>query len=588
MLATLAWLQYRAIREVSQASAGQILATLQGALMDFRQGVERELSPVCRQFSSESGLRRSVTLPQIAQQYADWQRRSVHPQLIANVYVWRDVETTAPTLLRLGPGAGHFEPAEWPQNTSQLQNKLRNFTAIIAGASPLKAAGRPVDPGPQADPATADHPERAFSWMIDQGIPMLAYAVQEPSKAGVSKTAWILVQLDRKTLWEQLLPEIARRALRNGDRSADEFAFSDGREDDTIVLSLDGQFGKSGSLEPEASLNIFGMPQMRLKGTHGDTAHASLPMPPNFNPEHFVRIEPIRYPADTADWAILGKSQEGSVEDAVRGLYYRSLATNFGVLLLLIVAIVSLIVSTQKSRQLSQMQMDFVANVSHELRTPLTGIVAAGQNIADGVVQSQEKTVSYGKAIVRQAQHLTELVEQILLFSATQKGRHQYHMEPTPVAELVKGALDRTAGVLTQAGTHMEVKLPLELPLVNVDSKAMTQCLQNLIVNAVKYGGEHPWVGLQASHVVSDDVKEIQIAVADKGVGIEPNQLRLIFEPFYRTPDATAAQIHGSGLGLPLAKSITEAMGGRLTVVSTPNEGSTFTVHLPVASNHSR
>jgi signal transduction histidine kinase len=107
--------------------------------------------------------------------------------------------------------------------------------------------------------------------------------------------------------------------------------------------------------------------------------------------------------------------------------------------------------------------------------------------------------------------------------------------------------------------------------------------LQNLIANAVKYGGESRWIGIRALIADGPDRrKEISITVEDKGIGIGQEELKRIFDPFYRTPAATAAQIHGSGLGLPLAKTIAEAMGGRLTVTSVPRKGSAFTVHLPV------
>jgi signal transduction histidine kinase len=110
--------------------------------------------------------------------------------------------------------------------------------------------------------------------------------------------------------------------------------------------------------------------------------------------------------------------------------------------------------------------------------------------------------------------------------------------------------------------------------------------LQNLIANAVKYGGEQRWLGIRASMEESGQhEKEIRIAVADRGIGIGSDDLKHVFEPFFRSPVATSAQIHGSGLGLPLAKTITEAMGGRLTIESVPEQGSTFTVHLPVG-NH--
>jgi len=103
-----------------------------------------------------------------------------------------------------------------------------------------------------------------------------------------------------------------------------------------------------------------------------------------------------------------------------------------------------------------------------------------------------------------------------------------------------------------------------------------------LITNALKYGSDQRWIGIQA-RLVEHGLrgKEIEISVSDHGIAIESADLPHIFEPFYRSPLVAAAQIHGTGLGLPLAKSIGEAIKGQLTVRSAPGRGSTFTVHLP-------
>jgi len=101
-------------------------------------------------------------------------------------------------------------------------------------------------------------------------------------------------------------------------------------------------------------------------------------------------------------------------------------------------------------------------------------------------------------------------------------------------------------------------------------------------VNAVKYGNRERWIGLSAGiDKRSNDRKELRISVADHGVGISSSDLSQIFEPFYRCPEAIAAQIHGTGLGLSIAKRIAEAFGGRLSVTSEVGVGSVFTVHLP-------
>ena len=574
ILATLAWLQYQSIRQLSQTSAGQMLATLEASLMDFRQGVERELSPVCQQFSIETDLNRRRALLDLENDFVEWRRRSAHPRLVADVYVWRGAGTSRAKLLQVNPGSDRFEAIPWPEDALVLRDKLLGIT---------KTLGNPH--GNHGDATRPDAVAHPFSWFIDQRIGMLAYAIApDPELEYDAPATWVLVRLDRETLWDQVLPEIAQRSFVRDSRALDQFAFAGGTLSKPLVLSMSGNFANA-SAKPDASLNIFGRPQLRLRNDTATTARGPL-LPPaaTGSPEHSIRIEPISEDDDAVAWKILGNAEMGSIDAAVRRLFYRSLATNSGVLLLLTVAIISLVVGTQRARQLSRMQVDFVANVSHELRTPLTGISTAAQNIADGVVQDPNKLVAYGNHILKQSHQLSELVEQILLFSATQKRRHRYLMEPVAVQHLVRSALDRSSAALKNAGTTVDVRLQPELSPVNVDPKAMTQCLHNLITNAVKYGGEARWIGIRAMESGENGDREIRISVEDRGIGISPDQLKLIFEPFYRTPDVTAAQIHGNGVGLPLARNITEAMGGRLTVESKVREGSTFTVHLPAFS----
>jgi signal transduction histidine kinase len=138
---------------------------------------------------------------------------------------------------------------------------------------------------------------------------------------------------------------------------------------------------------------------------------------------------------------------------------------------------------------------------------------------------------------------------------------------------------------LIDAG-HFAVECDIDpkLPQAIADASAISQCLQNLITNALKYGEEQRWLGIRAKvHENGSTGNEIQISVSDRGIGISAADLPHIFEPFYRSPSVRAAQIHGTGLGLPLSQSLAEAMNGRLTVASAPGRGSTFTLHLPSA-----
>jgi signal transduction histidine kinase len=106
--------------------------------------------------------------------------------------------------------------------------------------------------------------------------------------------------------------------------------------------------------------------------------------------------------------------------------------------------------------------------------------------------------------------------------------------------------------------------------------------MQNLISNAIKYDGESRWARISAEVSAGQKGNEVQITVADRGMGISSADLGHIFEPFYRGHEAVAAQIKGSGVGLSLVKQIVEAHGGRISVKSTLGTGSVFTMHLPI------
>jgi signal transduction histidine kinase len=245
----------------------------------------------------------------------------------------------------------------------------------------------------------------------------------------------------------------------------------------------------------------------------------------------------------------------------------------------------------QRSRMLSavqfaKLQMEFVASISHELRTPLAVIRSAAENIADGVVEGKEQLARYGSVIRNQSRQITDLVNEILLFAATRNKKNRYTLRPLQVSEIIALAMENTAELVREAGFVVEQQVEPDLPRIVGDLSALSHCLQNLIGNAIKYSGQTRWICIRAllDEGRSTGNREIQISVQDRGLGIDKSDLPHIFEPFYRSPAVSAAQIHGTGLGLLLAKSIAEAMNGKLTVESKLGTGSTFTLHLPVAT----
>ena len=229
--------------------------------------------------------------------------------------------------------------------------------------------------------------------------------------------------------------------------------------------------------------------------------------------------------------------------------------------------------------------MDFVASVSHELRTPLTAIFSAGENIKDGFVSGQSSLKHYGSIVINQARQLMDLVDRILLFASIRSGKDRYSIRPLEVSEILQRVRKATAGLIDEEDPHtVEEQVELNLPYVLGDLPAVHRCLENLLTNAIKYSGKNRHIRISATlHELNNHKKEIWISVEDHGIGISSSELRHIFEPFYRSPKVAAAQIHGTGLGLSLATHLSEAMGGRISVVSEIGVGSIFTLHLPAA-----
>jgi signal transduction histidine kinase len=144
---------------------------------------------------------------------------------------------------------------------------------------------------------------------------------------------------------------------------------------------------------------------------------------------------------------------------------------------------------------------------------------------------------------------------------------------------LLEDVVAASAVLVEAAEIQVEYDVPESVPPVLGDEPSLRRALQNLIANAVKYGRNGRWIGLRARNVG----REVEITVADRGIGIAPAEQLRIFEPFYRAADVVTAQIQGAGLGLSLVKRIVEAHGGRIAVRSVPGTGSEFTVVLTAA-----
>jgi signal transduction histidine kinase len=240
-----------------------------------------------------------------------------------------------------------------------------------------------------------------------------------------------------------------------------------------------------------------------------------------------------------------------------------------------------MVLSTRRAATLARQQVEFVAGVSHELRTPLSVICSAAENLSDGVVVERAQVRRYGALIASEGRRLAEMVEQVMAFAGLHAGRELSERQTVKVSELVDAALGACAPVIGQRAVKVERVIADDLPGVSVSVRAMQRSLHNLLDNAIKYGGEAPWVRVSARR--EPGTGGVAITIEDRGVGIPAEEQRHIFEPFFRGREVANSSIHGSGLGLSLVKRIVEAHGGRISVSSAAGRGSRFTVHLPAA-----
>jgi two-component system phosphate regulon sensor histidine kinase PhoR len=229
--------------------------------------------------------------------------------------------------------------------------------------------------------------------------------------------------------------------------------------------------------------------------------------------------------------------------------------------------------------RLSEMKSDFVSNVSHELRTPLASIRMFAELLSLGRAPSLDKAKEYGEYIDAESRRLSRLIDNILDFARIESGRKTYQLARGDLTEVV-AAVVRTFEVrLRQAGFTLTFTPPANaLPLLDLDPDAIGQALHNLLDNAVKYSGDSRAIEVS----VAQDQEEAVVAVRDHGIGIPRSEQLKIFERFHRVSTGLVHDVKGSGLGLAIVRHIVEAHRGRLQLVSSPGEGSTFTMRLPL------
>jgi signal transduction histidine kinase len=234
-----------------------------------------------------------------------------------------------------------------------------------------------------------------------------------------------------------------------------------------------------------------------------------------------------------------------------------------------------------KSQQLevaSRHKSEFLANMSHELRTPLNAIIGFSEVLAEGMFgEINDKQAEYLRDILESGRHLLSLINDILDLSKIEAGRMELELTTFDLPAALDNALTLVRERAGRRGIALGRTVDDRVGTVRADERKVKQVLLNLLSNALKFTSEGGRVEVSAA--VSDGM--VEIAVADTGVGIDPEDQQAVFEEF-RQVGTASKKAEGTGLGLALSRKFIELHGGRIWVESSIGAGSTFTFTLPL------
>ena len=214
----------------------------------------------------------------------------------------------------------------------------------------------------------------------------------------------------------------------------------------------------------------------------------------------------------------------------------------------------------------------FLATMSHELRTPLNAIIGFSELIRDELAGEigDRKYCDYARDIHASGQHLLALINDILDVSKAEAGKLEINDEIVDVAEIVRSCIRLCRTRADSIGAELVDEVSADLPLLRADRRRLKQILINLITNAIKFTGESGTVTIQGS---VDDAGWMVMDVRDSGIGMTESEIDKALEPFGQVDTAINRKHPGTGLGLPLTKSMVEVHGGKLLIESQVGKG---------------
>lgn len=590
LLAVLATLQYRWLGEVSNAERDRLRASLRTRASDLSRAFDREITHLYLAFHVDAEELDRDPARRLTAAYASAQEQMTASSggsagddvslagLVKAVFLVdaRGEKPGAPQRLNLETHALEF--TDWPAAFDLWNRRAASLPSPAPGFLP---------PVFMADAVDASAPALLVpvptTTKLEQGGGKIAFI---PDPRGVART--IVVWLDSNRL-RALVESLVSRYFGSRDES-DFYVTIVPRESPGDVVYSSSPTVNITARDADVATGLFDLrlDELNQFNVHMPAAPADAAEGAGVLHKDRVAITIVRRATgpdgarglmaggdNQGAWQVFIRYKSGSLDALVARSRTRNVAIGLGVLALLAAGFVFVIGSALRQQRLARQQIEFVAAVSHELRTPLAVIRSAAENLADGVIGDSAQVRRYGSLIRTEGIRLSDMVERVMDYAGINAGAARPHAE-VDIARLVDEAMAMVAADARDREIRLESFIAKDLPTVLGDVDGLMSAVQNILGNAIKYSRSGSVVDVRVD--AAGDC--VCVVVADRGLGVDEDDLPHIFKPFFRGRHARDAQIRGTGVGLSVVRHVVDAHQGNVQVASRVGEGTTVTLTL--------